>query len=86
MRRHKFVPAVRRQRDWPADRRPLRLGSGAARIGGAIFNPDGLRLKMLVLFRRSREQESVRERGFSLSDLGDDVGAAEPVSFSEIGG
>ena len=45
-----------------------------------------LRLKMFVLFRRSRKQEGAGERSFSLSDLGDDVGAADPVGFGEIGG
>jgi len=60
--------------------------SGAVGIGGAIFNLDGLRLKVLVLFALPGKQKRVRLHGLSLGDLGDDVVAAQPVSFGEIGG
>jgi hypothetical protein len=55
-------------------------------VAVSLDDLDGLRLKMFVLFRRSSKQEGAGERGFSLVDLGDDVGAAQPVSFGDIGG
>src|SRR6185369_12203240 len=50
--------------------------------------PDqyGFQLKVLVFFAGAGEEEGVGHGGFALRYFGDDVGAAEPVSFGQIGG
>ena len=42
--------------------------------------------KVLVFFGGAGEQKGVGDRGLALGDCGDDIGAAEPVRFGEVGG
>ena len=51
-----------------------------------LFDDDGLGLEALVVFGGAGEEEAVGGFCFSFGDGGDDVGAAEPVGFGEVGG
>src|ERR1700679_1673161 len=46
---------------------------------------NGLVHELFVVFAGAAQQERVGECGFSLLDAGDDVRAAEPVGFGEVG-
>ena len=50
-----------------------------------LFDGDGLRVEALVVFGGAGEEEGVGGVALPFGDGGDDVGAAEPVGFGEVG-
>ena len=54
-------------------------------VNEIVLELNDLRLEALVFFGAAGEEEGVGDGGFSLDDLGDDVAAAEPMGFGQVG-
>src|SRR3954470_7571179 len=63
------------------------LDSRKTRAGGParLHSQNLLVHELFVFFRAAGESEGIRHVRFALGDTGDDVGAADPMGFGEIG-
>src|ERR1700722_4986748 len=53
--------------------------------GGGDIDLNGFVLKLFVVLTGAAQEEGVGKGSFALLDAGDDVGAAEPMGFGEVG-